>query len=81
MNKELQNPVMALPSGTFVRVRADHPDWWRAGLDAMVIEDSAQGEATVGLVFGTDRHNEFQHTHCVGTELWEKSELDMATAV
>lgn len=79
MDKAIQPEVRPLASGTFIRVRSDHPDWWRAGLDGMVIEDSPAGDTTVGLVFGTDRHNEFQHTRCVGTELWEKSELDTST--
>jgi hypothetical protein len=67
-----------LESGNFVRVREDHPDWWRAGRDAMVsVVDT--GDGTVGLFFGYDRYNQPQGCECVGTELWHLSELDLTT--
>jgi hypothetical protein len=67
-----------LESGNFVRVRADHPDWWRAGRDAMVSAVDT-GDGTVGLFFGYDRYNQPQGCECVGTELWHLSELDLMT--
>ena len=70
--------IQTLESGHFVRVREDHPDWWRAGKDAMVIADE-EGDGTVGLVFGYDRYNQPQGCQCVGTELWELAELDLTT--
>jgi hypothetical protein len=67
---------MNLKPGAFVRVKLSHKDWWRAGLDGMVVEDFGW---TVALFFGFDRYNVGQHTVCVGPELWTKSELDMTT--
>lgn len=64
-----------LPEGEYIRVKSEHPDWWRAGKDGMVVED--MGEDGVALFFGVDRHNNFQHLVCVGPELWQRSELDL----
>ena len=64
-----------LPPGTFVRVRSDHE--YKAGKDGMVIEDFGR---EIGLFFGFDRHNHPQNCQCVGTELWNKDELDLSTA-
>jgi hypothetical protein len=63
-------------NGTFIRVKANHPDESRAGKDGMVVDDF--GEA-VALVFYCDRHNVVQRTECVGAELWQKTELDLST--
>ena len=74
-------PVSLLP-GAFIRVRRDHENPFRRGLDAMVIRADNQ-EGTYGLVFGWDRHNRWQQadgrhdiTGSVGTELWLADELD-----
>lgn len=67
---------MTLEAGQFVRVKSDHEDFFRRGKDGMVIEDLGN---QVGLVFDNDRHNWNQHCSCVGTELWDKSELDLTT--
>lgn len=78
--------MTTLPSCAFVRVRADHPNSLRAGLDGMVFLDSFDPVAqTVALTFGCDRYNHFQtnrHGNCperVGPELWYLSELDLNT--
>lgn len=68
-----------MKSGTFIRVRYDHPNPARAGKDGMVVFDTPDEDESVGLSFGFDRHNVPQHCQCVGTELWLKSELDMST--
>lgn len=68
-------PLVVLASGSFVRVRADHPSF-RAGKDGMVIEDAG---SSVGLYFGYDRHCQAQDVICVGTELWDKAELDLSS--
>ena len=65
-------------SGQFVRVRSDHPDTHRAGLDGMVYLDNDVGNV-VALVFGCARHGRNQRAQCVGPELWEKWELDAAS--
>lgn len=70
----------ALTTGMFIRVRADHENQARAGFDGMVMADSPEGDSMVGLVFWSDRHNHFQRCECVGTEAWDKSELDFSTA-
>jgi hypothetical protein len=44
-----------------------------------VTADSPIDESSVGLVFGDDRSNQSQNCVCVGTEQWEKSELDKTT--
>lgn len=72
--------MSAIRSGTFIRVRADHSNPFRAGRDGMVTHDVPEGDSMVGLLFGYDRHNHRQNVQCVGTEAWDKSELDMATA-
>ena len=43
----------------------------------MVVEDFGQ---EVALVFYFDRHNQAQRCECVGPEMWNKDELDLATA-
>lgn len=70
--------MQLLSKGTFVRVRPDHPNPARAGLDGMVMEDSDSDD--VALIFHADRHNEIQRCVCVGRELWERVELDMESA-
>lgn len=67
-----------LLSGQFVRVASNHPNTYRAGKDGMVVPGGDMGNS-VGLVFWFDRHNTPQRTQCVGPELWDKQELDMAT--
>lgn len=64
-------------SGTFIRVKENHPSS-RAGTDGMVIQD--MGEEGIGMIFGFDRYNENQHLQCVGTELWQRDELDLESA-
>ena len=82
MNSSIQavTPPAPVPltSGQFVRVRKDHENSSRAGLDGMVHLDSDDGQS-VALIFGWDRHNQPQHAVCVGPELWKKDELDLTT--
>ena len=63
-----------LAPGNFVRVKAVSET--KAGADGMVVKDFGD---SVGLIFGYDRHCQPQHLQCVGTELWEKHELDLST--
>lgn len=62
--------------GTFIRVRKDHPNFARRRRDSMVVKDFGE---EVGLAFGFDRYNQSQECISVGTELWNKSELDLST--
>jgi hypothetical protein len=68
-------PSGQIASGSFIRVRADHPSF-RAGKDGMVHEDMGD---EIALTFGFDRYNESQGCHCVGPELWSKFELDLGS--
>lgn len=70
-------PLPPLECGTFVRVRADHPEPWRAGRDGMVT--TVFDDGSVGLVFYTGRDGTRQADVCVGPELWLREELDMST--
>lgn len=65
---------MKLRHGNFVRVRRDNE--FRPGADGMVVEDLG---TEVGLIFGYDRYCQRQNVVCVGTEMWQKSELDLST--
>lgn len=77
MMQSTLTPSTELRVGTFVRVRADHEDWTRAGRDGMVVTAS---EVCLGLTFGADRDGREQGTRSVGIEAWDASELDLATA-
>jgi len=83
MNSSIEAIIPSAPtrllSGQFIRVRRDHENTYRAGLDGMVSRDSDDGES-VALIFGFDRHNRPQHAVCVGPELWQKDELDLLSA-
>lgn len=62
--------------GDFIRVKSDHENPARAGLDGMVMETADDADDGVALVFWSDRQNEIQRTECVGPEWWEWRELD-----
>lgn len=63
--------------GQFVQIRPDHPNPRVAGKDAF-ITDVVLPEG-IGLQFGYDRWGKHQGVVCVGTELWQPWELDLAT--
>jgi hypothetical protein len=67
---------MNIKRGDFIRVKSDHENPYRRDKDGMVTDVL---ENQVGLVFGSDRHNELQRCECVGTELWNIDELDLST--
>lgn len=65
-----------IEEGSFIRVRLDHFDKFRAGKDGLVYKVY---ENSVGLYFGRDRYNDEQHCICENVELWAFSELDLTT--
>ncbi len=69
------NPTNELPFGSFIRVNRNHPST-RAGKDGMV---TGRYDTGLALIFGWDRHNNWQDCHCIGSEAWELDELDFET--
>lgn len=69
-------PAPLLMAGDFIRVRADHEDHTRAGLDGLVL--AMDGDA-VTLTFQFDRSNRPVKAICVGPEEWRLDELDLAS--
>ena len=70
-----QDHKLPLPTGSFIRVKADFKGS-KAGMDGMVTGNTSAGP---GLVFVFDRYNQAQHCECEGTEQWHNNELDFAT--